>query len=917
MLQVDTLPNYSFINFKKNQLLLPDSSSLNGFFKKLWQFETEGKGKVDILHVGDSHIQGGFFTEEVRKNFHENFGCATKARGFIFPYNVAQSNAPRNYTVNYTGSWTGCRSAFEEQRCSWGIAGFSTSSTDDSLSLSVSAAGFDQDYYQFSEFTIFLEYDTASYSLEVLPSKGVVVAQAHDTAALAYKYFFSELADSVRIQLTRKVTGSDSVVLHGFSLENELPGITYSEAAVNGGKVSSFLASEHFLSQLKYLSPNLLILSLGTNDGYSNHYTDSSFQAQYDFLLYQLKFKFPLLEILLTTPGDANRHYKVHIEENARIRKIILKLAKKYQCAVWDWYSIMGGSGSVEKWKNNGLSSVDRVHLNQKGYRLQGKLLYNAIIKRYERGVNPNRSNSIILNHGKNWKQFWAQFYEFSDKTPLLFNSPVFWTLFTCFLLLYLFLFKNTKIRSWYLLIFSLFFYYKTGGWYFSILLFSTVLDFYVGKFIRGSVKEKTKKFWLFTSIGINIGMLVFFKYSHFLIGTCNDIFGTNFHVVNIFGMVSNSLFGTEFSLSKIILPVGISFYTFQTMSYAIDIYRGKIEPLNNIVDFGFYVCFFPQLVAGPIVRASEFIPQIHSRYQLTKEQFVRATVLIMGGLIKKGIISDYISVNYVDKIFDAPLRYSGFENLLGVYAYSLQIYCDFSAYSDIAIGLALLLGFTLPDNFNAPYLASNITDFWRRWHISLSKWLRDYVYISFGGNRKGKIRTIFNLMITMLIGGLWHGASFRFIIWGGLHGLGLVIHKFFMQLFPKLSASKNWLIKYVSWSLTFHFVSYCWLFFRAKDLANYYDMMGQIKNVFYDWSTNEWTNISHYTEVLIGYKYVMLLLALGYVFHLTPPSWEAGLKKFLMKVPLVLYPIGILLITILLFQFSEIELTPFIYFQF
>ena len=476
---------------------------------------------------------------------------------------------------------------------------------------------------------------------------------------------------------------------------------------------------------------------------------------------------------------------------------------------------------------------------------------------------------------------------------------------------------NKLKLRSAYLLVFSLFFYYKTGGWYFSLLIFSTIVDYVLGWRIGKSKKNYSRIFWLVASLLINLSLLGFFKYSHFIVGEVNAYFGTNLKAVNLFYWFSNNYFGSNFDISQIILPVGISFYTFQTMSYSIDVYRRKIEPLKSVIDFGFYVSFFPQLVAGPIVRASEFIPQIHKKYSLTKAQFAKATLLILGGLVKKIVISDYIAVNFVDRIFDSPLRYSGFENLLGIYGYALQIYCDFSAYSDIAIGLALLLGFSLPDNFNAPYAAGNITEFWRRWHMTLSRWLRDYLYISLGGNRKGKVRTLINLMITMLLGGLWHGASIRFIIWGGLHGVGLVLHKLYLKVFPSLSVSKNLLWRFISWLVTFQFVAFCWVFFRATNMDSYYDMMEQVKNVFYDWSTGEWTSFDHYLEVIVSIKNVLVMVAIGFLLHWIPKSWESKIHELLQKLPLVFYPLLVVLVALLLFQFSKVELSPFIYFQF
>ena len=263
--------------------------------------------------------------------------------------------------------------------------------------------------------------------------------------------------------------------------------------------------------------------------------------------------------------------------------------------------------------------------------------------------------------------------------------------------------------------------------------------------------KEKwEKKLYLMLSIVSNVGLLAFFKYSYFFVDTINSLLGTELQAVNLLAAFANGTFGASFDIHDIILPVGISFYTFQTLSYSIDVYRGKIKPCGNIFDFAFFVSFFPQLVAGPIVRASEFLPQIKRPYYLSSSGFGSAIFLIMGGLIKKVVISDYISINFVDRVFETPEMYSGFMNLMAVYGYSIQIYCDFSGYSDIAIGLESLLGFKIPINFNSPYKSQNITDFWRRWHISLSTWLRDYLYISLGGNRKSKIRAYFNLFITI-----------------------------------------------------------------------------------------------------------------------------------------------------------------------
>jgi D-alanyl-lipoteichoic acid acyltransferase DltB (MBOAT superfamily) len=331
------------------------------------------------------------------------------------------------------------------------------------------------------------------------------------------------------------------------------------------------------------------------------------------------------------------------------------------------------------------------------------------------------------------------------------------------------------------------------------------------------------------------------------------------------------------------------------------------MEPVRNIIDFGFYVSFFPHLVAGPIVRASFFIPQIYQEFRLTKREFSHALFLISKGLIKKIIISNFIAINLVDRVFDAPAIYSGFENLMAIYGYGLQIYCDFSGYTDIAIGVALILGFRLPVNFNSPYKAKNITDFWKRWHISLSQWLRDYLYISLGGNRKGKIRTYLNLMITMLLGGLWHGASLRFIIWGGLHGIGLVINKLWSALFGDRQ-KKSWFGRVLAIFITFNFVNFCWIFFRAPDFDSAILMMKQIAENFSPGS---------FLTIIPAYSSVILLMIVGYIIHFLPERVKESYRGFFIRIPLFAQLVIVLLIAVMLYHMRTAEVMPFIYFRF
>lgn len=494
--------------------------------------------------------------------------------------------------------------------------------------------------------------------------------------------------------------------------------------------------------------------------------------------------------------------------------------------------------------------------------------------------------------------EFWSTLVAlltYDAQAPMIFSSGLFLFLFTAFLLLYTALRSQPTARIIYVVAFSLYFYYKSSGIYFLLLLFASTSDFILAQLIYRSKGQWLRRLFLFLSVAVNLGMLGYFKYT------------------NLFVEISQSLFGPGFlQFQNIFLPVGISFFVFQSMSYTIDIYRRELKPLDRWIDYCFYLSFFPQLVAGPIVRARDFIPQIRQNpICITREMFGTALWLILVGLFKKAIISDYISLNFVDRLFDEPLLYSGFECLMGIYGYALQIYCDFSGYSDMAIGIALLMGFRFPKNFDAPYRSATITEFWRRWHISLSSWLRDYLYISLGGNRKGTRRTYINLMLTMLLGGLWHGAALRFILWGGLHGVALAIHKWWLTLIPGAKALGRdmplWR-RLPATLLTFHLVCLGWLLFRADSMQTVELMLHQILFAF---------NAELIPQVVEGYLPIFLLVGVGYLLHLMPPAVDDLFRRFVVAAPLLLQVLLIAAVAWGVMQIKSSDIQPFIYFQF
>lgn len=485
-----------------------------------------------------------------------------------------------------------------------------------------------------------------------------------------------------------------------------------------------------------------------------------------------------------------------------------------------------------------------------------------------------------------------ANQFVYNPQEPLLFNSGFFLLIFPFFLTGYILLSKTYRPKFLFVVLFSLYFYYKSSGLYFLLLVSTTVIDFSLAQFIFKTHTPWKRSSLLALSLIANLGLLGYFKYTNFL----HEIFST--------------AAGIEYIPFDIFLPVGISFFTFQSLSYTLDVYRRKLKPVDHLLDYAFFVSFFPQLVAGPIVRASEFLPQLYKPTFVSHEMFGRGVYLICTGLFKKAIISNYIGLNFVDRIFDNPTLYTGIENLFGIYGYALQIYCDFSGYSDMAIGIALLLGFQFSINFDSPYQAKNITEFWRRWHISLSTWLRDYVYISLGGNRKGKVWTYINLLITMLLGGLWHGAAFRFILWGGLHGVALAVHKFYSSLHipPVANPLVRSLQTFISVIVTFHFVCLGWIFFRANSLDVAQQMITQI--------------FSHFTpqvffDFVYGYRSVVFLMVLGYGLHFIPAGTERKAEAWMTKIPLTGKAAVVLTIILLIIQTKSAGVQPFIYFQF
>lgn len=481
------------------------------------------------------------------------------------------------------------------------------------------------------------------------------------------------------------------------------------------------------------------------------------------------------------------------------------------------------------------------------------------------------------------------EWFNYSFENPWFFTHFGFLAVFGIFILGYAFLYQKLLFRKIYLILFSLFFYYKSSGPFLLLFLLFIIADYLFAQWIENIKVNWKRKLMLTLSICISLSALIYFKYSGFFLKTMNDLFRFNFHITDIF------------------LPIGISFYTFQSISYIVDVYHGKIHSSKSFLDYAFYMTFFPHLVAGPIVRAKDFIPQINEELTINSNQVKEGIFRIFLGLGKKLLLADYLS-RYVDIVHTNTGGYSGAENLFSMLSYSCQIYFDFSGYSDIAIGLAILLGYRLKENFQNPYHAVSITDFWRRWHMSLSSWLRDYIYIPLGGNRKGNIATYIFLMITMTIGGLWHGASWKFVLWGIGHGLALSFHKIFTTNKNLLHDEKNYFWNTISVINTFIFVSLMWIFFRAND---YDAAINAYKSILLD------QHLKDYLGFYIERKEVLGLLILSLFVIFMPVQFKKIVQLRFEKIPFLFLILTFILILQLILELRDTEIKPFIYFQF
>jgi alginate O-acetyltransferase complex protein AlgI len=484
----------------------------------------------------------------------------------------------------------------------------------------------------------------------------------------------------------------------------------------------------------------------------------------------------------------------------------------------------------------------------------------------------------------------------YNPHSPLIYNSVLFFGLFTLLYIVYVAVYRNIAARNALLLIFSLFFYYKISGYYVVLLVLMATSDYLIGKKMAATPSQCSKKALMLLSVFLNIGALILFKYTNFLLEVG-------------FGIFTN---GPSPVLLNLIMPVGISFFVFKTLSYIFDLYRGVIEePEKNYMNYLLYVSFFPNILAGPISKARDLLPQFSEKLQLNKELIGKAFLLILIGGFKKVFIADYLGANLIDRVFDSPEFFTGWEGLMVVYAYAMQIYFDFSGYTDIVIGLAMMLGFTVQPNFNKPFMAGNVAEFWRRWHMTLSGWFNEYLFypLSFAFRGAKQAGVILAVLITFFVSGVWHGPAWTYILWGTSHGIAIAFTLATVDVRSRLAKSSiGGLYKFLSIFITFHFLAFSMVLFRAESLEAAVKIYRLVFTNFDISLAGQWAQ---------KYTLPLMVMLLAFALHYSPTKWNEAVTRRFIALHWTLKAVAVFIGILIIYQAFSSDTQPFIYLEF
>ncbi len=860
---------------------------LQRFFKKLSDLQAHRRNSVHIVHYGDSLIWGDCYTRTMKRQFQKDFGDGgrgvvppvetmatalrdhvnrTPAGGFSqhairheFRYMGNFHVRPQmNPLIGFTGEGTFVRSPRSEIRMEAPPGSARWKEVRLFLRSPEKAAGP-------SECRATLDYGGAK-------EEKILKLNPGQTGILAWQIPESEKISIAFNGSVGSLPSVDAVAVESGS------GVVYSTIVRMGIHMAWMNAvPENHLKPLAEIKPDLLIFQFGINEAASlgafPEFTRDELRSQMREWLVKMKRLLPETDILLIGPPERLQNYQgglAVMKETLAVREVQREEAERAGIAFFDTYGSLGGEGHMLTMANSGLAMKDYTHFTMRGGDTAAEGLYTSLMNVFRK-----KSERPKID------------FKAEEKTAILFNTAPFAYFLGSVIIIAFLLRRWPAVRFGFLLVASYYFYATWKLWPLACLGATTVTDYAMARLIQRSRDRGGRGTgFLAVSVAINLGILFTLKYFDFF----SDLTG---RAVNALG------YQASVPILNILLPVGISFYTFQSLSYTIDVWRGNLRPEKNIITYGHYVSLFTQLLAGPIVKARDFLPDLKDRashFLVNHGHVSTALFLILTGLLKK-TGADWLAGSIVDRVYASPHMFLPLETLTAVYAYGLQIYGDFSGYSDMAIGSAMLLGYTLPENFRRPYLSASVSEFWQRWHISLGSWLRDYLYISLGGNRK---RALLNIGITMFLCGLWHGAAVPFVIWGLYHGFIMIVERIF-----KLNRGKpaHPLLRGLRIVITLHAVLFGWIIFRSDSWETFTGIMGSL------------------FQLKVGAPNVgivlVLVMAAWYAIHFTPIPWKEKLKSSWGALPATVQGLAASCVTLFIYNIAIAEVRPFIYFQF
>lgn len=898
-----------------NLYLGKNGSYLNRFFTKLQDLEKNKDSLVKIIHYGDSLLANDHLTIDLKKNFQKKFGDGGRGlvpitRGIrVVGRNVLQHRVTgnsRDFYWHAIDTHRGKRNGITNPALGFlgesfmpGFPGAVTSHRQDGKQMQP----WNQIYLILRQKNIQKNSSDQTIELNVNHEAG---SYNHDIELNKSTCFQERLSipGSKKISIRFKKFPHNNLYIDALGLETSY-GVAYTSVAHVSMETNDRLniSNRNYSCGMQLYQPDLIVLQFGVNESQHlwvfDYRLPSEFKDNIAKVVKRIKKYSPHAGILMVSPIERIRRGPggklITLPELLTIRQIQKEVAMEQGVAWFDSFTALGGVGSNQFFSRNGWLMKDRIHLTHAGGKVFADKLFSELMLAYNEFSGGN-DHHLVQKLDREGNASGS-----NKQIEIIFNSASYGFFLIVALLIIMYLPRYSILKLVYLLLASYYFYASWNPSYLILILFSTVVDYTCALGIgRAQRVGKNGTLLLVVSIVLNLGLLFIFKYFHFMKSIIDSM---HFNGGYLSLPVDYSLPFTwkyqnlSFSFANLLLPVGISFYTFQTMSYTIDVWKRVIPAENNLLRFALYVTFFPQLVAGPIVRAADFLTKLKNRvshFSVNPLVFSAGVWLIMQGLFKK-IFADWIAARIVDGVFYNPDLYGSIDILAGIYGYGIQIFGDFSGYSDIAIGSAMILGFTLTENFNRPYLSASITEFWRRWHISLGKWFMNYLYIPLGGNRKWIYR---NLLITMFLCGLWHGAGWQFIIWGVFHGMLLAFER--ITGTAKSPQSRFW--QFLRIGITFHIVLFGWVIFRSSNLDNFFSIF---RALFHN--TGSFTT-EPLVFVMIGFSYITCFL---------PYLVFKKIRRIWLACPAIVQGVIGSLVMLLLYNLSIEDAKPFIYFQF